>query len=85
MKNNHYSKEIASYIREKKESARTSKYLEEIRSSDDFISGKELAKMKASEMTNSVFERTTFLDIVEAVCIKLRQMGVIKDDNDKSM
>ena len=85
MKNNHYSKEIASYISEKRERQRNLRYSREDSFSDDLISGKELAQMRASEITNSVLSRTTFLDIVEAVCIKLKNMGVIKDDNDKSM
>lgn len=85
MKNNHYSKEIASYISEKRERQRNLRYSREDSFSDDLISGKELAKMRASEITNSVLSRTTFLDIVEAVCIKLKNMGVIKDDNDKSL
>jgi len=82
MKNNHYSKAVASYIKEKKSRDAVEEYKQ---FQAEFISGKELAKMEASEINNSVISRTTFLDVLEAVCIKLREMGVIKDENDKTM
>ena len=70
---------------QERNSAKTAGKISSKNSDANLISGKEIAKMHANEMTDSVFRNTTFKDILEAICIKLREMGVIKDDNDKTM
>ena len=73
MKNNHYSKAVASYIKGKQEDL-----------FDEQISGSELAQMSGAELDKGL-KNATFRDIIEAVCIKLEDMGVINKDNDKTL